>query len=275
MLPQNLLQRTRSVLLLRTERLLRLFRMFFFDPLLMLQKWLALPYFVKNWRLYKQGQRNQPFRISWQNIYYSSQDRFSSAGSGGHYLFQDIWAAKKVLAIAGELRGAEYNHIDVGSRVDGFVAHLLPYCKVTYVDIRPLPIMVQGLKFIEGSVLRLPFEDNSCETLSCLHVIEHIGLGRYGDEVDPDGHNKAARELMRVLKPEGTLLIGAPVGRERLCFDAHRIFDPETVLHMFQGLKLIEFSLIDDKGQRVIETADAEQARKCEYGCGLFHFMKF
>jgi SAM-dependent methyltransferase len=165
-------------------------------------------------------------------------------------------------------------HIDVGSRLDGFVAHLLPYCKVTYIDIRPLPIIVDGLEFKQGSILNLPFEDNSCETLSCLHVIEHIGLGRYGDDVDPCGHIKAAKELTRVLKPAGTLLIGAPVGRERLCFDGHRIFDPETLLSMFHGLELVEFSLIDDKGLLLIENATIEQARKCEYGCGLFQFEK-
>jgi SAM-dependent methyltransferase len=224
-------------------------------------------------RLYKQAQQDKSFDIKWRNIYYCSHDRFSSAGGGGHYFFQDIWAAKKVLEIAGE-QGGGYNHVDVGSRIDGFVAHLLPYCKVTYVDIRPLPIMVEGLKFIEGSILKLPCENDSCETLSCLHVIEHIGLGRYGDDVDPDGHTKAARELVRVLKPNGTLLIGTPVGRERLCFDGHRIFDPETILYMFDGLELVKFSLIDDKGQRVIENATIEQARSCEYGCGLFQFMK-
>ena len=255
------------------KRAHQVFSSIFFDPLLMLQKCLALPYFFKNWELLKQAQPNQnQFKIRWRNICYNSYDRFNSAGTGGHYFFQDIWAAKKVLAIAGERW--EYNHIDVGSRVDGFVAHLLPYCKVTYIDIRPLPITLEGLKFIEGSVLKLPFENDACATLSCLHVIEHIGLGRYGDAVDPDGHTKAARELIRVLKPGGALFIGTPVGRERLCFDAHRIFDPETVLRMFDGLGLVEFSLIDDKGDRVIKNASIEQGRECEYGCGLFHFAK-
>lgn len=239
----------------------------------MLRKWLALPYFFKNMRFYRQTQTDNRYPITWRDILYCSNDRFSGAGGGGHYFFQDIWAARKVLEIAGD-RGGGSNHIDVGSRLDGFVAHLLPYCKVTYVDIRPLPITVEGLKFIEGNILNLPFENDSCETLSCLHVIEHIGLGRYGDDVDPIGHIKAARELTRVLKPGGRLLIGTPVGRERLCFDAHRIFDPETVLHMFDGLGLAEFSLIDDKGLRIIKNATIEQARSCEYGCGLFHFVK-
>jgi SAM-dependent methyltransferase len=247
--------------------------MVFFDPLVMLRKCLGLPYFIRNWRSYKQAQVEQSFPIKWRDIYYSSHDRFASIGQGGHYFFLDLWAARKVYELSRD-SGGGYKHVDVGSRLDGFVAHLLPHCKVIYVDIRPLPIAVEGLKFIEGSILRLPLENDSCETLSCLHVIEHIGLGRYGDDVDPYGHMKAARELMRVLKPGGILLIGTPVGRERLCFDAHRIFDPETMLEMFAELELVEFSLVDDTGDKVIRNASMEQARKCEYGCGLFHFLK-
>lgn len=255
------------------SRTLFFFNMFFFDPVLLIRRWQAIPDFLRNLVLYRKSNRIQSLDIKFKNIYYSSQDRYYTAGGGGYYFFQDIWAAKKVLEIDRD-RNEGYNHIDVGSRLDGFVAHLLPCCKVTYVDIRPLPITVEGLKFIEGSILKLPFENDSCETLSCLHVIEHIGLGRYGDKVDPDGHIKAAKELTRVLKPGGALLIGTPVGRERLCFDAHRIFDPETVLRLFDGLELVEFSLIDDKGLRVIENVTIEQARRCALGCGLFHFVK-
>lgn len=140
------------------------FQMVFFDPLVFLRKWLGLPYFFRNMRSYKLAQKDNQFPVTWRDIWYGSYDRFSGAGGGGHYFFQDIWAARKVFERAGN--GGEYNHVDVGSRIDGFIAHLLPYCKVTYIDIRPLPIIVDGLEFKQGSILNLPFEDNSCETLS-------------------------------------------------------------------------------------------------------------
>jgi len=110
--------------------------------------------------------------------------------------------------------------------------------------------------------------------LSCLHVIEHIGLGRYGDPIDPDGHLKAAAELSRVLRSGGQLLLGTPVGRERLCFDAHRIFDPATIVAMLKPLVLLTFALIDDGGTTIQREASFEQARRCTYGCGLFLFEK-
>ena len=101
---------------------------------------------------------------------------------------------------------------------------------------------------------------------------EHVGLGRYGEELNPRGHLDAARELARVLAPGGELLVGVPIGRGRLCFDAHRVLDPQTVVDAFAGLKLSEFSLVDDRGSEVQTNASFDLARRCSYGCGLFAF---
>lgn len=245
-----------------------LFRMFFFDPWEVFSKFRALPIFIRNWFRYRQLNRDKSFKVRIGDIYYTSYNRYSKAGTSGHYFYQDIWAAKHLYD------NCVKNHVDVGSRVDGFIGHILPFCQVSYVDIRPLDATVEGLEFCTGSILEMPFLDNSVPSITCLHVIEHIGLGRYGDPVEPNGHLKAATELVRVLMPGGELLLGTPVGRERLCFDAHRIFDPETILNAFGSLELKEFSLIDDSGEGIIRNASFEQGRRCKYGCGLFVFKK-
>lgn len=246
-----------------------LFRIFFFNPLEVINKVRALPIFIRNQFRYHRLNRDKSFRIRLGDIYYASYDRYSTAGmASGHYFHQDIWAAK--ILYDSRIK----KHVDVGSRIDGFIGHILPFCQVSYVDMRPLGAKVQRLEFRQGSILQLPFPDNSVPSLSCLHVIEHIGLGRYGDPVDPDGYLHAAAELSRVLMPDGKLLLGTPVGRQRLCFDAHRIFDPETILRVFGALHLVEFSLIDDSGKHVIRNASMEQAQQCNYGCGLFVFEK-
>ena len=185
----------------------------------------------------------------------------------GHYFFQDIWAAEKVFQKKPQL------HIDIASRIDGFVAHLLPFCKVEYVDIRKMDSTLSNLVFKEGSILQLPYPDNSVTSLSCLHVIEHIGLGRYGEPIDPEGFAKAAAELVRVLAPGGYLYFGTPIGEEKLYFDAHRVFAVETILQ-FQGLVLEEFSLINDRAREIIPNASYADANNCKYGCGLFAFTK-
>lgn len=247
----------------------RLITSLLFDPLIVINKWWAIPYFVRNFSSYQRLSQSGAFRIRLNEIFYTTHDRFGGAGIvGGHYFWQDMWAARRIFA------GGTKHHVDIGSRIDGFIGHILPFCEVTYVDLRPLRIEIEGLNFKQGSILSLPFGDSTLSSVSSLHVIEHIGLGRYGDPVDPNGYERAAKELARVLAPGGTLLIGTPVGRERLCFDAHRVFDPKTVVEAFSGLNLREFNLIGDKGDDIIPNATFEQGRACEYGCGLFVFGK-
>jgi SAM-dependent methyltransferase len=239
-----------------------------FDPREVVRKYRALPHFFRNASRYRELNADPAFSLELVELWYRSSDRYSTGGdASGHYFFQDLWAAQDLFA-----RGVA-SHVDVGSRIDGFVAHVLPFCSVTYVDIRPVPLEWPGFHFRMGSITELPFDDDSVASLSCLHVIEHIGLGRYGDTVAPAAWRDAARELARVLAPGGQLLLSTPVGRQRLCFDAHRVFDPSSIADAFAGLDLLEFLLIDDGGEG-IRPATFDQARKCEYGCGLFRFGK-
>lgn len=251
------------------RKILFLFRMFLFDPVKLARKFIAFPIFLLNLARYSRLHPPGSFRVRMRDLYYATYNRFSAAGSvDQHYFHQDIWAARKVHQLDPK------DHVDVGSMLNGFVAHVLVTRPVRYVDLRPLSVKIPGLTFVQGNILELPFDDGAVESLSCLHVIEHIGLGRYGDPLDPQGHVVAAKELSRVLRSGGTLILGTPVGREKLCFDAHRIFDPETVINMFSSLELVEFSLIDDHGIEVIESATLEQGRACSFGCGLFVFRK-
>jgi SAM-dependent methyltransferase len=256
----------RSSLVRRTYYL---FRSLLFDPRTMIRQLRAIPYFIANYRRYARLNADPRFRIRPGEIMVMTGDRFAAAGIGnGDYFLQDLWAARHLHS-----RGISH-HVDVGSRLDGFVAHVLPFCEVEYVDIRPLDARIEGLTVRQGTIESLPYPDDSVRSLSCLHVIEHIGLGRYGDPIDPDGYRKSARELARVLAPGGRLLLGTPVGRERLCFDAHRVFDPRTIIDSFSALDLLEFHLIDDRATSIRENAPIESARGCEYGCGLFVFEK-
>ena len=124
-----------------------------------------------------------------------------------------------------------------------------------------------------GNILELKIADASVASLSCLHVIEHIGLGRYGDPIDPEGSRRAAAQLARILAPHGRLYVSAPVGRERICFNAHRVFAPETVVAMFAPLRLQAFALTDDSGA-FHDPAPLEAARSLDYGCGMFEFTR-
>lgn len=204
--------------------------------------------------------------LDWRAADPQVHDRLPRSPFDPHYFFQDAWAAQRVAELGPE------RHVDVGSRVDlvGFMTAIAP---VTFVDIRPLEAPLEGLTSVTGSVLAMPFPDRSVESLSCLHVAEHIGLGRYGDPLDPQGTRKAMRELQRVLAPGGQLLFGGPVGRPQLVFNAHRVQPPSAVIAAFDELELVEFSGTDDAGEfrRHRDPAELEQA---SYALGLFRFTR-
>jgi len=196
-------------------------------------------------------------------------DREAAAGTAsGSYFHQDLWAARKIFERRPEA------HVDIGSRIDGFVAHLLSFMPVKVVDIRRLQSKVAGLTFLQDDATQLSrVEDNSILSLSSLNAAEHFGLGRYSDPVDPEACFKFMRALQRVLAPGGSLYFSVPVGRERVDFNAHRVFAPKTILDCFSVLQLVSFSLVADDDQ-LYEDIDPMSIPKSELACGLFEFTK-
>ena len=148
----------------------------------------------------------------------------------------------------------------------GIISQFVP---TTMIDIRPIDLKLQNLSFQQGSILELPFPDNSIACLSSLCVVEHIGLGRYGDPVDHWGSEKAIMELKRVLKPGGDLLVSLPIDEEcRVYFNAHRAFTRDYVMELFAGFELLEEKYV--YGTNLFTTYDPAQG----FGTGLFHVRK-
>lgn len=205
-------------------------------------------------------------KVPWRDLYPYLHEKTATTSFDTHYFYQDIWAFGKIV------RSKAAGHVDIGSKVD-YVGFLTAVTNVTFIDIRPLSARLENLTNLPGSILDIPYPDASVASLSCLHVAEHIGLGRYGDPLDPLGTAKACAELRRVLAPGGNLYFGLPVGKPRVCFNAHRIHSTGQILRYFEGLTLREFSFVDDGGGYTVN-ADMAVADSAKYGCGLFHFSK-
>jgi SAM-dependent methyltransferase len=252
------------------RQLLQTSRAFGIDPLRMAFAIADIPRSIHAAVQYKTRSGNAPsFPLTARAMYLCLGDQRKSAGLlDSHYFYQDLWAARKIHAAQPAF------HVDVGSRIDGFIAHLLCFTSVTVIDIRPKPLDVAGLTFVQDDATDLVrFADASVDSISSLHAIEHFGLGRYGDPVDPTASMRAMKSLQRVLAYNGRLYFAVPIGRERLEFNAHRVFAPASILSAFSRLDLVSFSAVDDD-RHFLTDADPDSLTASEYACGLFEFTK-
>lgn len=212
---------------------------------------------------------NERFQLKWENRYPCLYDKTSTTGFDRHYIFHPAWAIRKIAEINPQL------HIDIASTIQ-FSTLLSAFIDARFYDYRVVDFNLKGFKSGFADLTKLNFENNSIKSLSCMHVVEHIGLGRYGDEMDPDGDLKAVAELKRVLAPGGSLLFVVPVGNPRIMFNAHRIYSYDMVLDMFPELNLREFALIPDNAidDGWITNPSKELTDSQKYGCGCFWFTK-
>ncbi len=220
------------------------------------------PAFLRQWRAYNAAGGS----LRWNDLRPQLFDATTVTPFDAHYFYQSAWCARKVA----QQRPAR--HVDVASQIN-MIGPLSAFVETEFIDFRPLETTLPGLSSRAGTILALPFTDRSVSSLSSLHVIEHIGLGRYGDPLDPNGSRDACRELQRVLAAGGDLYLTTPVGRERVDFNAHRVHAPHTILSWFPELTLAGFSMVDDSG-RYIDQADPAAASLFEYALGMFHFRR-
>jgi len=196
-------------------------------------------------------------------------DDTESTGFDRHYVYHTAWAAR----IIADTKPA--CHIDISSTLY-FCTTVSAFVPVHYYDYRPACLKLENLSSEYADLNALPFADNSVYSLSCMHVVEHVGLGRYGDPLNPVGDLKAIAELVRVLAPGGHLLFVVPVGQPRILFNAHRIYAYSDIIKSFEKLELVQFALVpdDQKAGGLIMNATADVVDSQLYGCGCFWFKK-
>ncbi len=226
-------------------------------PVLLIKQYI---WFLKQFNIFRKMDDNNKFsKIDWFPCLY---DNISYTPLDPTYFFQDSWAARQIFTLK------PTHHYDIGSsaKTMGLLSQFTP---VTMIDIRPINLELPNLFFKQGSILELPFDDNSLESLSSLCVVEHIGLGRYGDQLDQFGSEKAINELKRVTRIDGVILISLPVDNgNKIYFNAHRAFTREYILELFDGFELLEEKY--QYGLKMYNNYD-----KCRgFGTGMYMFKK-
>jgi SAM-dependent methyltransferase len=226
--------------------------------------------FASQYREFAKLNRTQrpELNADWSDHWARLDDNTGHLPFDPHYVYHTAWAAR-VLA---ESRPTK--HIDISSYTY-FATVASAFLPIEFYDYRPAAIQLSNLKCGAADLCNLEFADQSVESISCMHTIEHIGLGRYGDPLDACGDRKALSELQRVVAVGGDLILVVPIGRPRIQFNAHRIYDPEMIESELSELKLHRWALLpDDATNGLIESPSRELAVSQRYGCGCFWFKR-
>lgn len=198
-------------------------------------------------------------------------DKYMEMGCMHQYFWQDLWAAKLIY------ENMPKEHFDIGSRLDGFISHILAMgIPLKVIDVRPFPVEIPGMETIvaDATLLR-EIEDSTIESLSALCSLEHFGLGRYGDPINPEACFQCFKQIQKKVKPGGYIYISVPIGKEKIQFNAHRIFFASSIIKNFSDCSLIEFSVCNEKTiENNVEINKYDDNNNSGELFGLFYFRK-
>ena len=123
---------------------------------------------------------NQRFEFDKKRILPNYVDATETTDFDGHYVYHPAWALRILKNNNPKL------HIDIGSTL-AFSSMASAYHNIAFYDYRPAKLNLDNLTSAFADLISLPFKSNSINSLSCMHTVEHVGLGRYGDTIDYDG----------------------------------------------------------------------------------------
>lgn len=239
------------------------------DPILALRSLQGLPRFVRDYYRFRSGYAGRlellPCLHDWHE---------EGGATTLEYFWQDLLVARAIFEARPE------KHVDIGSRVDGFVAHVASFREIEVFDVRPISTPIPGVKFTRADLMQpVPGMKGYCDSVSCLHALEHFGLGRYGDPIDPKGYARGLENMAALLRKDGVFYLSVPIGLERVEFNGQRVFDPRAMIElaMANSLELRELKVVRQGGR--VETLVPDQLQLSDlasqrYALGMFTFTK-
>ena len=243
------------------------------DPRTFLRSLRGLPVYLRDWGAFRRGYTGK------MKFMPCLHDRYEEGGvANSEYFWQDLLVAREIHV------AKPVKHVDIGSRVDGFVAHVASFRTIEVFDVRPIKATVPGVVFRQADLMNptsLPTTEGEgyCDSLSCLHAIEHFGLGRYGDPVNPEGYQRGIANMAQLLQFGGTFYLSTPIGQERVEFNANWVFDPRSIVRCAEAAgmklqKLIVITAANGPQEAAIDTAKLADLALPSYQLGLFIFTK-
>jgi hypothetical protein len=239
------------------------------DPRAMWRSLTGVPRYLRDLAAFKERYRGRLELVPCLN------DRCAEGGTTrNEYFWQDLLVARMIF------QNNPKKHVDIGSRVDGFVSHVASFREIEVFDVRPIAAQIPGITFRQADLMQ-PLDGMAgyCDSLSCLHALEHFGLGRYGDPVDPEGYVQGLASMSVLLEAGGTFLLSVPIGVSRVEFNANRVFDPADIIRVAEQnlLRLSSLTVIRQGTKLEVIAADRIAAARLSeerYALGIFTFIK-
>ena len=235
----------------------------------------GFPIYIRNKFLFKKQLKESDNSFIITKLYPQLIDRFDASGSFPlHYFHQDLYVAQRLF------KNNPVKHVDIGSRIDGFVTHVAAFREIEVMDIREIKENISNVTFLRTDLMSNDFKlSDYCDSVSCLHTVEHFGLGRYGDPLDVNGHLKGLKNITGLLKKNGRLYLSTIIGPQRIEFDAHRVFSVKYLIDLLESDFIIDnFSYIDDNNKihisAKLSNTNVQNNFMCTYGCGIFELIK-
>ena len=244
------------------------------DPRIFLRSLRGLHVYLRDYKTFRRGYAGK------MNFKPCLHDRYEEGGAiKNEYFWQDLLVARAIHA------AKPVKHVDIGSRVDGFVAHVASFRDIEVFDVRTISTKVPGVFFRKADLMDEDFlksiavDRGYCDSLSCLHAIEHFGLGRYSDPVNPQGYHHGISNMAQLLNPGGTFYLSTPIGRERVEFNANWVFDPRSIIScaVEAGMTLQNLTVITPNygyQQSAFNDTTLANLTSQPYQLGLFIFTK-
>ncbi len=144
------------------------------------------------------------------------------------------WMMKNIKITKGRL-------LDIGSTACNMLYELLQKeIEIHGIDLNEKIIKDNKIKFTKGDIRKTDYPDDYFDCITCISTLEHIGVpGRYGSDDDSDGDIKAMREMKRILKNEGLLLVTIPYGIKDI-LPINKLYDKDRVKKLFTDYNIIE-----------------------------------
>jgi hypothetical protein len=128
-----------------------------------------------------------------------------------------------------------YSHMIKNKRVAVFNEKQDPWLESILVNTGAsvvTSISFDNLPVCEHNIIKTISYDEFCKSsekydaIFSYESIQHYGLGRYGDSLNPNGDIQVMEQIYKSLNDDGLCFLRLPIGRDSLVWNAHRIYGP-------------------------------------------------